>query len=69
MVNKYYNLITDPLTGKKYSIISYTGKKILKKYINILAGGASPPRVRRDEGAAEKTSASKSSLPVSILHL
>ena len=30
MVNRYYNLITHPLTSKKYSIISYTGKKIYK---------------------------------------
>lgn len=67
MVNKTYSLITDPITTKKYSITSYTGKKILKNYINMLIGGAVPLRKRpriSGYGVAEKASASKDSLPV-----
>ena len=37
--NVSFNLIVDPNTGKKISIFSKKGKKILKNYVNIYRNG------------------------------
>jgi len=37
-----YSKIVDPETGIKISLTTQFGKKILKKYLNILKGGSSP---------------------------